>query len=272
MVQMTSFFPAEPLRIVAVLRKLPGSTQSNLVQCDDGRLYVAKLYPNPQSPNCLANEAIGNTLLSRLGIPSPSWRRISLSRTDIRRFPALCFSFPDGRHEPEPGLHFASQYLADPDHTISERLASSNDKVANRTKLLDMYVFDIWANHLDSRQRIYKMNRQTGEAKMFFIDNSHLFGNRWWGESRGGEDCTSSRWTEPPVYVYDQRLSRCVQEQRHSIRGILHEVLTNIPSEWHGSDMNDLEAWLLQRLDKLRGLVVTDLEVHGFRRSRSLVS
>ena len=247
-----------------MLRKLTGYTQSNLVQCDDGRLYVAKLYPNPQSSNSLANEAIGATLLSYLEIPTPSWRVLSVSKADLVRFPQLGFDVVGGRREPKPGLHFASQYLADLDHSIVDFWERpSGGPVLNVMKFLDIYLFDIWAYHRDRRQHVYKVNRQSGLGKVVFIDNSHLFGNRSWGQPEEEGSRNFNVWNKPPTHTYDYLVSRRIQEFRRRIPEFLHYAMADVPPEWHGSDIDKLEAWLLQRLSGLRELVESNLAFHG---------
>jgi hypothetical protein len=51
------------LTVTTVIRRMSGGSQSRLIQCDDGKLYVLKMYPNPQGPNVLANEALGSILM-----------------------------------------------------------------------------------------------------------------------------------------------------------------------------------------------------------------
>ena len=59
------------LTVTTVIRTQKGGSQSRLVTCDDGKLYVLKMHPNPQGPNVLANEAIGSILLRGLGFLRP---------------------------------------------------------------------------------------------------------------------------------------------------------------------------------------------------------
>lgn len=261
---MNSPFRNKPLSVVAVLRKMPGCTQSNLVQCDDGRLYVAKLYPNPHNANSLANEAIGASLQSHLKIPTPSWHTLSISRRDIEKFPKLSFDVVGGRQEPEPGLHFATKYLADPDHTIVDAISwTAHFPVLNYLKFLDVYLFDIWANHCDRRQWVYKVERRSGFGNAIFIDNSHLFGNNSWGESVV-QSRNSNMCTRPITHGYDLQLHHRVQQFQRTIPKVLHLTIAQVPSEWHASDINELEAWLLKRLDVFRDLVEMNLAFHGF--------
>ena len=261
---MASPFLCKPLKIHAVLRKMAGCTQSNLVQCDDGRLYVAKLYPSPHTANSLANEAIGISLQSHLDIPTPSWRTLSITRSDIARFPQLSFDVAGGRREPEPGIHFATQYLAEVDYTIADVVTWRTDMpVLNYLKFLDIYLFDIWAYHCDRRQWIYKVDRKIGLGRAIFIDNSHLFGGDSWGEALK-ESRHSSICTKPLTHSYDTQLRRSVKTFQRQIPVVLHRTIAQVPSEWYRGSATELEAWLLRRLDVFRDLVEMNLAFHGF--------
>ncbi len=262
---MKSPFLGEPLKLVAVLRKMAGSTQSSLVQCDDGRLYVAKLYPSPNTANALANEAIGAQLQHHLDIPVPPWRTLFVSSDDIAKYPKLRFEIVGGHREPEPGMHFATQYLADLDHTITDVISwPAGVPVLNYLKFFDMYLFDVWADHCDRRQWVYKVNRETHFGKAVFIDNSHLFGNASWGKPAQGQFQRSNTSIMPLTHAYDFQLRGRVQELRRRIPEVLHRVIAEIPPEWHVSDINHLELWLLRRLDALEDLVKMNLAFHGF--------
>jgi len=61
------------LTVTMVIKKQPGGAQSRLVLCDDGKLYVLKMHPNPQGPNVLANEALGAMIMGGLGLLAPRW-------------------------------------------------------------------------------------------------------------------------------------------------------------------------------------------------------
>ena len=77
------------LTVTSVVRTQKGGSQSRLVTCDDGKLYVLKMHPNPQGPNVLANEALGSILLGGLGFFAPRWRRGTINLKTIRLFPDL---------------------------------------------------------------------------------------------------------------------------------------------------------------------------------------
>jgi hypothetical protein len=62
-----------------------GGSQPALIRCDDGKLYVVKFFNNPQGPNVLANEVLGNELLNVLHLPSPQWKMVFISRSFIKK-------------------------------------------------------------------------------------------------------------------------------------------------------------------------------------------
>jgi len=62
--------------VTQVIKKMAGGSQSRLVLCDDGKIYVLKMHPNPQGPCVLANEALGASLMEGLGFVTPKWRQL----------------------------------------------------------------------------------------------------------------------------------------------------------------------------------------------------
>ena len=77
------------LAVTTVVKKQPGGSQSRLVRCDDGKLYVLKMTPNPQGPNVLANEVLGSILMRGLGLPAPPWKPVAINLKTLRLFPEL---------------------------------------------------------------------------------------------------------------------------------------------------------------------------------------
>jgi len=73
--------------------KMRGGSQPALIRCNDGKLYVVKFFNNPQGSNVLANEVLGNELLSALNLPSPSGRLSSFRAVSLKQI-LECFSKP----------------------------------------------------------------------------------------------------------------------------------------------------------------------------------
>jgi hypothetical protein len=101
----------QPLTVTTVLKKLTGGTESRLVQCDDGKLYVLKMHPNPQGPNVLANEALGSMLMHGLEIFAPRWRSATIDLRTVRLFPDLVMHTYKAESIFPCGIHFGSEYL-----------------------------------------------------------------------------------------------------------------------------------------------------------------
>ena len=59
-----------PLTAVRFVRRMRGSSQACLIQCDDGDYYVVKFANNPKGPNLLANEMLGSLLCDSIGMDS----------------------------------------------------------------------------------------------------------------------------------------------------------------------------------------------------------
>ena len=56
-----------------------GGSQASLLECDDGDFYVTKMVGNPQGPNVLANEWIGNAIARSVGLRVPHSTVVSIS-------------------------------------------------------------------------------------------------------------------------------------------------------------------------------------------------
>jgi hypothetical protein len=104
---------------------MTGGSQSRLVMCDDSKLYVLKLHPNPQGPNVLANEALGAMLMKGLGLLTPQWRTLRLNLQSLSIFPELVMGSVNGMTLPACGLHFGSEYLGAPEIDLFDFLPAS---------------------------------------------------------------------------------------------------------------------------------------------------
>jgi hypothetical protein len=51
--------------------------------------------------------------------------------------------------------------------------------ITNREAFLGMYLFDVWANHQDNRQAIFRRS-STNDQEVWFIDRGRMFGGPQW--------------------------------------------------------------------------------------------
>jgi hypothetical protein len=252
------------LHVRAMVRKMCGGAQGNLVRCSDGGRYILKTYPSPQGPNALANDALGSCLLRGLGLSTPKAGSAILSEAVIRRFPSLAIETPQGLLLPRGGFHFASQFFGSPEWETLEWLMDPNaHRIANRGEFLGMLVFDIWASHRDRRQCIYRVDPETSVKHAFFIDNGHLFGGPDWSMLDAGRQHSIFQDAFPPQSATDAQLWAWVSHFQTKLPKLLTESIKKVPALWYQGDIRLLEARLLARLQDLPNLVERELAVKG---------
>jgi hypothetical protein len=233
-----------------VARRQGGGSQSRLVLCDDGKMYILKMHPNPQGPNVLANEALGSMLLGGLGFQIPPWRPITIDLNALPFFPKLTMEMPHGIQLPACGVHFGSEYVGGAQYDLLDFIPERYP-IRNGEQVAAIRLFDLWANHHDNRQCVYRRPKKTGKYEAVFIDNGHLFGGPNWSEET---ELSSKLW------FYHFRTSERFAMERwltvfeDHIPGLLHEAKDKIPIEWYSGDIKSLCAGLLQRLGSLRAI------------------
>jgi hypothetical protein len=238
------------------IRKMWGGSQSSLVSCNDGKLYILKLSGNPQGANVLANELLGAHLLRGFGISNPNANLITVAAKQCSSF---AYELKSEKRLPLPGVHFGSEFLSDSEHRIFEWLPECAERrVVNQFDYWGIYVFDIWANHQDQRQCIYRQNRQDGRNVVFFVDNGHLFGGPEW---KGlAEKCRSQFLPRFPLAINEENAAELwISHMRIQGPHLLHEGVQLIPREWYKGDIGELVRVLLARLTNLSNLVENEL-------------
>ena len=248
------------LTVTTVVGTQKGGSQSRLVTCDDGKLYVLKMHPNPQGPNVLANEVLGSILLRGLGFFAPRWRQVRINLKTLRLFPDLAMCAADGGISfPACGVHFGSEYLGGPRYRLFDFMPEScTHKVRNASQLLPIYLFDVWASHQDTRQCVYQKLQHANLYDTFFIDNGHLFGGPTWQEVAGRARTMHSNIIEP-IKIEDPRVEQCVRLFEERIPKLPHRAVAVVPPEWYKDDIYALYARLMWRLDFLRLLLAGDI-------------
>jgi hypothetical protein len=246
----------QTIAVTTVVRTQPGGSQSRLVRCDDGKLYVLKMNPNPQGPNVLANEALGTILIRGLGFLAPSWKPIRIDLKAVRLFPELIMQTSVREATfPTCGIHFGSEYLGGPRYDVYDFMPKSYMyKLKCAEQFLPIYLFDIWACHQDERQCVYRRARYTSFYDTFFIDNGHLFGGPKWSEVAGHSRSGRSFNFELPA-IGDPRIEQWLRVFEERIPTLLYHAIAAVPEDWYQDDIYALYARLLWRLERIRSLV-----------------
>ena len=246
----------QPLKasVISVARKLTGGSQSRLILCNDRKMYVLKMHPNPQGPNVLANEALGSMLLKGLGFPVPRWRPITIDLQTLCVFPELTMEAKGTRLPPACGIHFGVEYVGGPQYHLLDIIPRSY-RVRNVEQVAGVHLFDLWANHHDHRQFVYRRGvKQKGDYEALIIDNGHLFGGPDWSDETARSLNLWSRCAHKlPMATYLD-IERLVRAFEIKIPRLLDEAKALVPREWYRGDIYSLCARLLRRLECLRGL------------------
>jgi hypothetical protein len=244
------------------IRKMKGGSQSILVRVNDGRHYVVKMTDNPIGPNLLANEHMGSLVAKAVGLPVAEASGIMISDSFIDSHPDLWFELPSGVRRPNKGMHFGSLFVGQtsgadrPTEYISPSRVST---ITNREAFLGMYLLDVWANHQDNRQAIFRRS-STNELEVCFIDHGHMFGGPQWNFQG---NLGSALHLEMAVYTdlwQDELVASWISRFQTIIPEVLPSIGAPMASEWYSGDLNELLSELTDRLLRLPELVQTDVE------------
>jgi len=172
-----------PLLISKVIRRLRGGSQAHMVQCEDGRFYVAKFSGNPQGNRTLINEWIVSQVMSHLSVSTPRLRVLSMP-TSVRENANVYLSVGSTRVPVAGEFHLGSPYPVNPDTTaifdfLPDRLHS---KIVNLGDFATTWVLDKWFYNADIRQAVFvraKDARPTG-FRAFMIDHGMCFDGIHW--------------------------------------------------------------------------------------------
>ncbi|WP_353072130.1 HipA family kinase [Tunturiibacter gelidoferens] len=244
------------------IRKMKGGSQSILVRANDGRHYVVKMTDNPIGPNLLANEHMGSLVAKAVGLPVAEARGICLSDSFIDSHPDLWFELPSGVRRPDKGMHFGSLFVGQtsgPDRPTEYISPSRVSMITNREVFLGMYLLDVWANHQDNRQAIFRRS-STNAQEVCFIDHGHMFGGPEWNFK---ENPASALHLERAVYNdlwQDEQVTSWISRFQTIIPGVLASIIPSMANEWYTGDLNELQRTLIDRLLRLQKLVNADAE------------
>jgi hypothetical protein len=246
---------------VEFVRKMRGGSQPALIRGNDAKLYIVKFFNNPQGPNVLANEVLGNQLLHALDLPSPGWKKVFLSPSFIEMNAGIFFETDTGYSAIESGLHFGSEFLGNEraGHVYEWLPSTFCSRIVNSKDFLGIRLFDIWTNHCDHRQSLYTTADGNASFQAVFIDNGHLFGGPEWKlRSRQGESLSLDKRFHPkewPAEIAEGWIARFETECSSTLLNIIRQV----PRLWYSGDINEVAESLARRLSTLRALFSEEL-------------
>lgn len=243
------------LEIVKIIRALPlGVTKPYLVECSNGKKYVAKFCGNPEGTRVLINEYVSASLGKLLNLPIPNFE---LAKIDFSIFkdilsnirlidgPVFCSEWVE-KSGPVPGYYILT-------------------KTTNKFDAIKILIFDVIIGNNDRNPGNLLINFKNNTVVA--IDHSHVFINQAVWDEYTLKDLINNKIdiTEMSKFNYNN-LSQClndksyvkeVKEFIHKIKRITKsdiEVIVNgIPSDWNISigEKRALIDFLFDRINRI---------------------
>lgn len=257
-VKFSSVYSPTPVRAATFVRKMRGHSQSLLLWGTDGGLYVVKPRGNPFNSGSVANDLIGAGLCQTLGFPVPQSHLVQIDGDFLERHPDAWFETPQGPLRPPAGLHYGAAFAGSvrgPGRPFEIIHGTLLNAVRNRDHFCGMYLFDIWANHLDCRQSLYLSDGGRKNIHAVFLDNGMLFGGKSWCVTNTSLQAQYRRRDAVNVLWRNDVVNTWLERFRTVIPGALAHALKLVPPEWCAGDPGSLQQALLQRLSSIEQLV-----------------
>jgi hypothetical protein len=229
-----------------------GGSQSQLIQGDDGRFYVAKFRGNPQGDRTLINEWIATTLLQRLDISVPPLVLLAYDPSFLKQ--AVSFTIGDHKIPVERGLHLGSLCPVDPDQqAIYDFLPQKMlEKTVNLEDFAGVLVADTFLNQMDRRQAIFvrARSRQCLAFRAFFIDHGMIFRGGAWELKEFKEDYSYFDRLVYSKFDVHSHCERILQRIETLTDRDLFDMAAPLPETWFARGDCDVFASLCASLDR----------------------
>jgi hypothetical protein len=255
------------LKAVQAFRKMPGSTQSQLMLCSDANLWVVKCRNNPQGPHVLAKELITANIAQSIGLSVPRSDIVEIGDDLIANTDEILVKKSHGLHEscvPSPG--FGSQFAGGlmPGRVVDWLPALALREVVNLSEFAGALVLDIWTRNTDFRQAVFRKAGRGQKHQAFFIDHGHCLNLGKW---RTSETPLLGLYRQPEVYENVRNLDSFqpwLDRVRLFDTDLLWKHIARVPEEWDFGSREDLEILtqeLMRRGRCIDGLVSDFLAV-----------
>jgi hypothetical protein len=273
MIEVSETRRVVPIRATECLRRMPGKSQPQLMRAADGNLYVVKFQNNPQGLRSLANEMLGASLATLLGVPVMPVALIDVLEEMVFLCEGMFIEIARCRVPCQPGLCFGSQFRLDgkvwlPDLVTPESIENADD-------FLGMLVFDKWTSNMDGRQVAIVPNEAYSAYRAIMIDQGLCFGGEEWtfhnGPLRGVAHFPRIYERVTGIEDFEPWLARL--ERKINLE-MLRRAAETVPPPWYryyGDALNQLIWQLNERRMIVRGLVSQTLRTARGRFPNALV-
>ena len=244
------------IQAVQHIRRMRGGAQSHLMRCADGHYYVVKFQNNPQHTKILVNDWLGTRLAEKIGLAVPAVDVIDVTSWLIEHSQDLRIELCGRKTMVTPGPSFGSRYVVSPDDgQVHDYLPESMiGRVRNLNHFAGMLALDKWTCNADGRQAAFWKRSKERKFTASFIDQGYCFNA---GEWSFPDAPLRGVFARNDVYVgitgwnsFEPWLSRIESFRESSLRSLVDQI----PPEWYGSAVDDLDRLLCQ-LQERRSLV-----------------
>ena len=251
-----------PIQAVQHVRRMRGGAQSHLMRCADGHHYVVKFSNNPQHPRVLVNDWLGTRLAEMIGLPVPVPAIVDVHPWLVEHTPDLRVELCGQRTMFTAWLSFGSRYVVSPlegqvyDYLPEEMLG----RVRNISSFAGVLALDKWTCNADGRQVAFWRRPRERKFNASFIDQGYFFNAGEWSFpdaplrgvfGRNDVYAGITGWNS-----FEPWLSKIEDFPESS----LWPLVDQIPPEWYGSAVDELERLLtnlLKRRPRVRELILS---------------
>ena len=246
---------------VQAIRRMRGGAQSQLMLGADGNLWVVKFKNNPQHLRVLANELIATRIAEAVGLSVPKTDVVEVSEWLIANSAEMVVDLGRGvRERCAGGLQFGSRFVGGlmPGQVVDYLPEPQMEEVRNLAEFAGMLAVDKWTGNCNGRQAVFERRPRERKYRATFIDQGYCFNA---GDWTFPDAPLRGVFARNQVYAgvrgwesFEPWLSR-VEEFSGDI---LWKVAEEIPPEWYGGDLMEMEALverLLTRRSRIRELV-----------------
>jgi hypothetical protein len=254
--------------IVAVqhVRRMRGGSQSHLMRCSDGNLYVVKFQNNPQHPRILANEMLATQIAQAVALPVPRVAVVEVNEWLVQHTAELTMHLAARVVPCQAGLHFGCQYPVNPLEGLVFDYLPPNvlGRVRNLEAFPGVLVLDKWLGNTDCRQVVFWRRLEEQGYTAMFIDQGHSFNASEWSfpdHALRGVYSSNEVYAEVIGWTsFEPWLTR-VEAMNPDV---IWEGARVIPPQWYEDDWFGLEELVMHLIQRRAG--VRDL-IEAFRAS-----
>jgi hypothetical protein len=269
------------LAVLAVqqIRRMRGGAQGQLMLGADGKLWVVKFQNNPQHSRVLANEMLATRLAAAAGLSVPDTAVVEVSAWLIEHTPELEVDLggnwgggrggdgvggnsgsKTGKVRCAAGLQFGARYVGGlmPGQVVDYLPEEQLGEIRNLEEFAGALALDKWTGNANGRQAVFSRKAREKRYRACFIDQGYCFHA---GEWRFEDAPLRGVYPRNAVYAhvagwesFEPWLTRMETMEPVAVWRAAEEI----PPEWYGGDLGDLEALvekLLTRRSRIRELI-----------------